>query len=206
MTDPRSAPAAEPASAPRPAAVGGRPDRLRRGVPAPARAADAGHAQGRPGRHEGRPPERQAGPVSVEFTDYRDYSLGDDLRTLDWNIYARLEKLFIKLFIEEEDVTVHILLDASGSMGSGIARTSSCSPSGRRPRWPTSAWPRTTGSASPCSRAAWRGATRRSAAPNRIFQVLADLSPRPGRARADRSGCLRPPLRGADHAARPAAS
>jgi uncharacterized protein (DUF58 family) len=57
--------------------------------------------------------------VSVEFADYRDYSLCDDLRTLDWNIYARLEKLFIKLFIEEEDVTVHILLDASGSMGTG---------------------------------------------------------------------------------------
>jgi uncharacterized protein (DUF58 family) len=56
---------------------------------------------------------------SVEFTDYRDYALGDDLRTLDWNLYARLEKLFIKLFIEEEDVNVHILLDASGSMDGG---------------------------------------------------------------------------------------
>ena len=57
--------------------------------------------------------------VSVEFADYRDYTMGDDLRTLDWNIYARLEKLFVKLFIEEEDVTVHLLLDASGSMGLG---------------------------------------------------------------------------------------
>jgi uncharacterized protein (DUF58 family) len=56
---------------------------------------------------------------SVEFTDYRDYSLGDDLRSLDWNLYARLEKLFIKLFIEEEDVNVHVLLDASASMESG---------------------------------------------------------------------------------------
>ncbi len=56
---------------------------------------------------------------SVEFTDYRDYVLGDDLRALDWNLYARLERLFIKLFIEEEDVTVHILLDASASMDSG---------------------------------------------------------------------------------------
>ena len=56
---------------------------------------------------------------SVEFTDYRNYSLGDDLRALDWNLYARLEKLFIKLFIEEEDVNVHILLDASGSMEGG---------------------------------------------------------------------------------------
>ena len=56
---------------------------------------------------------------SVEFTDYRDYSLGDDLRSLDWNLYARLEKLFIKLFIEEEDVNVHILVDASASMEGG---------------------------------------------------------------------------------------
>jgi uncharacterized protein (DUF58 family) len=56
---------------------------------------------------------------SVEFTDYRDYALGDDLRALDWNVYARLERLFIKLFIEEEDVTVHILLDASASMATG---------------------------------------------------------------------------------------
>ena len=56
---------------------------------------------------------------SVEFTDYRDYALGDDLRSLDWNVFARLEKLFIKLFVEEEDVTVHILLDASASMDSG---------------------------------------------------------------------------------------
>src|SRR5687767_10708253 len=57
---------------------------------------------------------------SVEFTDYRDYTMGDDLRTLDWNLYARLERLFIKLFIEEEDVNVHILLDASASMDTGV--------------------------------------------------------------------------------------
>ena len=56
---------------------------------------------------------------SVEFTDYRDYTLGDDLRSLDWNVLARLEKLFIKLFIEEEDVTVHVLLDGSASMAHG---------------------------------------------------------------------------------------
>ncbi len=56
---------------------------------------------------------------SVEFTDYRDYALGDDLRTLDWNVYARLERLFIKLFVEEEDVTVHVLLDGSASMDAG---------------------------------------------------------------------------------------
>ena len=53
---------------------------------------------------------------SVEFADFRDYSLGDDLRLLDWNVLARLEKLFIKLYVEEEDVTIHFLLDASASM------------------------------------------------------------------------------------------
>jgi uncharacterized protein (DUF58 family) len=56
----------------------------------------------------------------VEFADYRDYTLGDDLRQLDWNIYARLERLFIKLFMEEEDVTVHVLVDASASMDVGV--------------------------------------------------------------------------------------
>jgi uncharacterized protein (DUF58 family) len=56
---------------------------------------------------------------SVEFTDYRDYTLGDDLRALDWNVYARLEKLYVKLFVEEEDVNVHILLDTSASMATG---------------------------------------------------------------------------------------
>ncbi len=56
---------------------------------------------------------------SVEFADYRNYTHGDDLRQLDWNVYARLEKLFIKLFVEEEDVTVHVLVDASASMNFG---------------------------------------------------------------------------------------
>jgi len=56
---------------------------------------------------------------SVEFADYRDYSLGDDLRQLDWNVYARLERLFVRLFVEEEDVTVTFLVDASASMAAG---------------------------------------------------------------------------------------
>jgi uncharacterized protein (DUF58 family) len=55
----------------------------------------------------------------VEFADYREYSLGDDLRQLDWNVYARLERLFVKLFVEEEDVTVTLLIDASASMAAG---------------------------------------------------------------------------------------
>ncbi len=53
---------------------------------------------------------------SVEFADYRDYAPGDDLRRLDWNIYARLDRPFIKLLEEEEDLAVHILLDGSKSM------------------------------------------------------------------------------------------
>jgi len=56
---------------------------------------------------------------SVEFADYRDYTMGDDLRQLDWNVYARLERLFVKLFVEEEDVTVSLLIDASASMAAG---------------------------------------------------------------------------------------
>ena len=56
---------------------------------------------------------------SVEFADYRNYTAGDDLRQLDWNAYARLERLFVKLFVEEEDVTVHVLVDASRSMDFG---------------------------------------------------------------------------------------
>jgi uncharacterized protein (DUF58 family) len=56
---------------------------------------------------------------SVEFADYRDYTPGDDLRRLDWNIYARLDRPFIKLLEEEEDLAVHILLDGSKSMDWG---------------------------------------------------------------------------------------
>jgi uncharacterized protein (DUF58 family) len=54
--------------------------------------------------------------TSVEFADYRDYVQGDDLRRVDWNIYARLERPFVKLFEEEEDLAAHVLLDGSGSM------------------------------------------------------------------------------------------
>jgi uncharacterized protein (DUF58 family) len=56
---------------------------------------------------------------SVEFADYRTYAPGDDLRRVDWNAYARMERLFLKLFQEEEDITVHILVDASKSMDWG---------------------------------------------------------------------------------------
>ena len=53
---------------------------------------------------------------SIEFADYRNYAPGDDLRQLDWNIYARLERPYIKLLEDEEDLTVHLILDASASM------------------------------------------------------------------------------------------
>lgn len=57
--------------------------------------------------------------TGVEFADYRLYQHGDDLRYLDWNIYARLEKLFIKLFQADEELPVSILLDTSQSMQFG---------------------------------------------------------------------------------------
>ncbi len=56
---------------------------------------------------------------SVEFADYRPYVAGDDLRFVDWNIYGRLEQLFLKLFLEEQDLTVHIVVDGSASMSVG---------------------------------------------------------------------------------------
>lgn len=56
---------------------------------------------------------------SVEFADHRPYVVGDDLRFIDWNIYGRLEQLFLKLFMEEQDLTVHVAIDVSASMGTG---------------------------------------------------------------------------------------
>ena len=56
---------------------------------------------------------------SVEFADHRNYATGDDLRFLDWNLYARLDKLFLKMFLEEEDLYVYLLVDTSSSMGYG---------------------------------------------------------------------------------------
>ena len=57
--------------------------------------------------------------ISVEFSDYRPYGRGDDLRYVDWNIYGRLDRLYVKLFVDEEDLCLHLLLDASASMGFG---------------------------------------------------------------------------------------
>lgn len=61
--------------------------------------------------------------ASVEFADYRDYTPGDDLRYVDWKAYGRLDKLFLKLFVEEEDLSLHLLLDTSRSMEFGLPLT-----------------------------------------------------------------------------------
>jgi uncharacterized protein (DUF58 family) len=56
---------------------------------------------------------------SVEFADHRAYVVGDDLRHIDWNIYGRLDMLFMKLFQEEEDLSLHMVLDCSASVDTG---------------------------------------------------------------------------------------
>lgn len=56
---------------------------------------------------------------SSEFADFRPYTVGDDLRFLDWNLFARLDRLFLRIFLEEEDLHVYLLIDASTSMDFG---------------------------------------------------------------------------------------
>ena len=70
------------------------------------------------GRMKGERKSKRRGS-SVEFADHRNYSVGDDLRHIDWNVYGRLDKLFLKLFLEEEDLHVYTLLDTSLSMDFG---------------------------------------------------------------------------------------
>ena len=55
----------------------------------------------------------------LEFSDFRHYRPGDDFRHIDWNIYSRLDQLFLKLHASEDDVTLHLILDTSASMGFG---------------------------------------------------------------------------------------
>ncbi len=70
------------------------------------------------GRMKGERRSRRKGQ-SVEFADFRNYVPGDDIRFIDWNSYARLEKLFLKLFMEEEDLHFYTLIDGSRSMEFG---------------------------------------------------------------------------------------
>ncbi len=71
----------------------------------------AGEMQG-----ERRSPRRGS---SVEFADFRPYTYGDDIRQIDWNMYARMERFFLKLFVAEEELSVHLLIDNSMSMDWG---------------------------------------------------------------------------------------
>jgi hypothetical protein len=57
--------------------------------------------------------------VSAEFSDFREYMQGDDLRRLDWNIYARLDRMVIREYMEEKEAVVTVLLDTSASMDYG---------------------------------------------------------------------------------------
>lgn len=70
------------------------------------------------GRLKGERRSRRRGS-STDFADYRNYVPGDDLRFLDWKLYGRHERLFLKLFLEEEDLRVHLLIDTSASMAYG---------------------------------------------------------------------------------------
>src|SRR5438094_4314680 len=72
-------------------------------------------ASGRPGRRR----SPLAGS-SMEFADYRRYAPGDDFRRIDWRAYARLERIFLRVFEAEENLTVTILIDCSNSMQHGI--------------------------------------------------------------------------------------
>lgn len=70
------------------------------------------------GRMKGERRSKRKGQ-SVEFADFRNYVPGDDLRFIDWNTYARLDRLFLKMFLEEEDLHFYALIDASMSMDFG---------------------------------------------------------------------------------------
>ena len=74
------------------------------------------------GRAAGQWRSRTSGS-SVEFSDYRTYTPGDEYRRIDWNAYARLERLFVRLYRAEEDLALTVVLDASASMGWGRPRS-----------------------------------------------------------------------------------
>ena len=59
---------------------------------------------------------------TVEFADFREYQLGDDIRRIDWNLYSRFEKYFLKLFTDERQMHVRIFLDCSASMSRASSR------------------------------------------------------------------------------------
>lgn len=77
------------------------------------------------GRMKGERRSRRRGE-SIEFADHRQYAVGDDLRRIDWNIFGRLDRLFMKLFLEEEDLSLHIVIDCSESMACGEPEKFAC--------------------------------------------------------------------------------
>ncbi|MGE7916090.1 DUF58 domain-containing protein [Lysinibacillus xylanilyticus] len=68
------------------------------------------------GQHKGSHRSQRFG-ASLDFSDFREYHLGDDVRQVDWNVFARTDKYFIKRFLDEQEMRVHILLDTTKSMG-----------------------------------------------------------------------------------------
>jgi len=70
------------------------------------------------GRLQGERRSKRRG-TGAEFADHRPYVIGDDLRFVDWNIFGRLEQLFLKIFLVEQDLSVHVVLDASASSATG---------------------------------------------------------------------------------------
>ena len=74
------------------------------------------------GQHKGSHRSQRFG-ASLDFSDFREYSPGDDVRQIDWNVYARTDKYFIKRFLDEQEMRVHILLDTTKSMGDSLKWT-----------------------------------------------------------------------------------
>jgi uncharacterized protein (DUF58 family) len=74
------------------------------------------------GQHKGSHRSQRFG-ASLDFSDFREYSPGDDVRQIDWNVYARTDKYFIKRFLDEQEMRVHILLDSTKSMGDELKWT-----------------------------------------------------------------------------------
>ncbi len=70
------------------------------------------------GRFRGEKRSRRRGR-SIEFADHREYAYGDDIRFLDWHLFARLDRLFLKLYHDEEELRVHLIIDGSRSMAFG---------------------------------------------------------------------------------------
>ncbi|WP_391208258.1 DUF58 domain-containing protein [Psychrobacillus sp. L4] len=74
------------------------------------------------GQHKGSHRSARFG-TALDFSDFREYSPGDDVRQIDWNVYARTDKYFIKRFLDEQEMRVHILLDSTKSMGEKLKWT-----------------------------------------------------------------------------------